>query len=162
MRIFYYNLIIKITLNKIHEFNFKIPLIRTPSFHSKVTNWAFNNSFDVNFSFNRWQTCFPSSNRSRSSEVLGTLNQLSFSLPANLWMVSCNHFWALIGFNWQSGNKFIPYWRKEKKRSQVSGLHQYLHIVEKWSVYPCLLDGEEVISFPPVTNAANTRLLFIA
>ena len=69
MRIFYYNLIIKITLNKIHEFNFKIPLIRTPSFHSKVTNWAFNNSFDVNFSFNRWQTCFPSSNRSRSSEV---------------------------------------------------------------------------------------------
>ena len=33
-----YNLILKITLNKIHEFNFKIPLIRTPSFHSKVTN----------------------------------------------------------------------------------------------------------------------------
>jgi len=48
--------------------------------------------------------------------------------------------------------------RKEKKRSQVSGLHQYLHIVEKWAVYPCLLDGEEVISFPPVTNAANTRM----
>ena len=69
---------------KIHEFNFKIPLIRTPSFHSKVTNWAFNNSFDVNFSFNRWQTCFPSSNRSRSSEVWnGTLNQLSFFLPVN-------------------------------------------------------------------------------
>merc|ERR1712098_651919 len=48
--------------------------------------------------------------------------------------------------------------RKEKKRSQVSGLHQYLHIVEKWPVFPCLFDGDEVISFPPVTNAANTRM----
>jgi len=50
--------------------------------------------------------------------------------------------------------------RKEKKRSQVTGLHQYLHILESWSAYPCLLDsvGERVISFPPVTNSGDTKI----
>ena len=48
--------------------------------------------------------------------------------------------------------------RKEKKRSQVTGLHQYLHILDRWPVYPCLMDGDTVISFPPVTNSANTRI----
>jgi len=48
--------------------------------------------------------------------------------------------------------------RKEKKRSSVTGLHQYLHILDSWTVYPCLLDGEEAISFPPVTNSGTTRI----
>ena len=48
--------------------------------------------------------------------------------------------------------------KKEKKRSQVTGLHQFLHLMENWSVYPCLLDGEDVISLPPLSNANKTRL----
>ena len=48
--------------------------------------------------------------------------------------------------------------RKEKKRSQVTGLHQYLHILDRWPVYPCLMDGEVVISFPPVTNSNDSRI----
>ena len=48
--------------------------------------------------------------------------------------------------------------RKEKKRSSVTGLHQYLHILDRWPVFPCLLDGDTVISFPPVTNSANSRI----
>merc|ERR1719341_2030082 len=48
--------------------------------------------------------------------------------------------------------------RKEKKRSAVTGLHQYLHLLDTWTVYPCLMDGETTISFPPVTNSGNTRI----
>jgi len=48
--------------------------------------------------------------------------------------------------------------RKEKKRSAVTGLHQYLHLLDTWTVYPCLMDGENTISFPPVTNSSNTRI----
>ena len=48
--------------------------------------------------------------------------------------------------------------RKEKKRSSVTGLHQYLHILDRWPVFPCLMDGDTVISFPPVTNSANSRI----
>ena len=48
--------------------------------------------------------------------------------------------------------------RKEKKRSNVSGLHQYLHLLEAWSVYPCLTDGDTVISFPPVTNSHDSMI----
>ena len=38
----------------------------------------------------------------------------------------------------------------------MSGLHQYLHLLEAWPVYPCLTDGDTVISFPPVTNSHET------
>ena len=48
--------------------------------------------------------------------------------------------------------------RKEKKRSSVTGLHQYLHILDQWSVYPCLMDGDRVISFHPLTNSNETRI----
>jgi len=50
--------------------------------------------------------------------------------------------------------------RKEKKRSQVSGLHHYLHLLDSWSVYPCLNDtgGQRVISFPPITNSGDTKI----
>ena len=48
--------------------------------------------------------------------------------------------------------------RKEKKRNSVTGLHQYLHILDRWPVFPCLMDGDTVISFPPVTNSANSRI----
>ena len=48
--------------------------------------------------------------------------------------------------------------RKEKKRSAVTGLHQFLHLLDTWPVYPCLMDGDTTISFPPVTNSGNTRI----
>jgi len=48
--------------------------------------------------------------------------------------------------------------RKEKKRSAVTGLHQYLHLLDTWTLYPCLMDKENTISFPPVTNSSNTRI----
>jgi len=48
--------------------------------------------------------------------------------------------------------------RKEKKRSNVTGLHQYLHLLDSWPVYPCLTDTDTVISFPPVTNSDNSRI----
>lgn len=50
--------------------------------------------------------------------------------------------------------------RKEKKRSQVSGLHHFLHLLDTWQVYPCLLDsqGQRVVSFPPVTNSGDTKI----
>ena len=48
--------------------------------------------------------------------------------------------------------------RKEKKRNAVTGLHQYLHLLDTWPVYPCLMDGDTAISFPPVTNSGNTRI----
>ena len=48
--------------------------------------------------------------------------------------------------------------RKEKKRSAVTGLHQYLHLLESWTSYPCLMDGDTVVSFPPVTNSGDTRI----
>lgn len=48
--------------------------------------------------------------------------------------------------------------RKEKKRNAVTGLHQFLHLLDTWETYPCLMDGETTISFPPVTNSGNTRI----
>lgn len=48
--------------------------------------------------------------------------------------------------------------RKDKKRSQISGLHQYLHMLDRASVYPCFKDGDDVISFPPVTNSGITKI----
>ena len=47
--------------------------------------------------------------------------------------------------------------RKEKKR-RVTGLHQYLHILDRWPVYPCLMDGDRVISFHPLTNSNDSRM----
>ena len=40
----------------------------------------------------------------------------------------------------------------------MSGLHQYLHLLDAWPVYPCLTDGDTVISFPPVTNSHDTSI----
>jgi len=49
--------------------------------------------------------------------------------------------------------------RKEKKRNAISGIHQYLPMLDRHPLYPCLLDREErVISFPPVTNSGLTRI----
>eukprot|EP00092_Neocalanus_flemingeri_P068949 GFUD01084367.1.p1 GENE.GFUD01084367.1~~GFUD01084367.1.p1 ORF type:complete len:519 (+),score=186.79 GFUD01084367.1:53-1558(+) len=48
--------------------------------------------------------------------------------------------------------------RKEKKRNAVTGLHNYLHLLDTWTVYPCLMDGDKAISFPPVTNSGDTRI----
>ena len=40
----------------------------------------------------------------------------------------------------------------------MTGLHQYLHLLDSWAVYPCLTDTDTVISFPPVTNSDNSRI----
>jgi hypothetical protein len=49
--------------------------------------------------------------------------------------------------------------RKDKKRSQVSGIHQYVHMLDRWEEYPCLLDAtDRVLSFPPVTNSGITKI----
>lgn len=49
--------------------------------------------------------------------------------------------------------------RKEKKRSGYSGIHKYLYLIEGKPFYPCLLnEKDEVISFPPITNADITKV----
>lgn len=49
--------------------------------------------------------------------------------------------------------------RKEKKRNVYSGIHKYLYLVEGKPKYPCLLNsGQEVISFPPITNSDTTKM----
>ena len=48
--------------------------------------------------------------------------------------------------------------RKEKKRSSVSGVHQYLKLL-KGDAYACLEDAKgRVISFPPITNCDGTKI----
>ena len=40
----------------------------------------------------------------------------------------------------------------------MTGLHQYLHLLDSWTVYPCLTDTDTVISFPPVTNSHDSSI----
>lgn len=50
-------------------------------------------------------------------------------------------------------------YRKEKKRSTVSGVHQYLNLLKNKEVYACLVDSAgTVISFPPITNGEPTKI----
>jgi len=49
--------------------------------------------------------------------------------------------------------------RKEKKRSTVSGVHQYLSLLGDKAAYACLQDEQgKVISFPPITNGETTKI----
>ncbi|BFZ04597.1 hypothetical protein BsWGS_07636 [Bradybaena similaris] len=49
--------------------------------------------------------------------------------------------------------------RKEKKRSTLSGIHKYLDLLKDKSHYPCLRDADgDVISFPPITNCEKTKV----
>ncbi|KAJ9578384.1 hypothetical protein L9F63_005390, partial [Diploptera punctata] len=48
--------------------------------------------------------------------------------------------------------------RKEKKRNVYSGIHKYLHLLEGKPVYPCLMNGDRVISLPPITNSDCTKI----
>ncbi|XP_063799649.1 leucine-rich repeat-containing protein 47 [Pseudophryne corroboree] len=49
--------------------------------------------------------------------------------------------------------------RKQKKRQNVSGLHRYLHLLDRKENYPFLVDAENtVISFPPITNSEKTKI----
>ncbi|KAH9502851.1 Leucine-rich repeat-containing protein 47 [Bulinus truncatus] len=49
--------------------------------------------------------------------------------------------------------------RKEKKRSTLSGIHKYLELLKGKSLYPCLRDSDgEIISFPPITNSEKTKV----
>ncbi|KAK3864296.1 hypothetical protein Pcinc_030011 [Petrolisthes cinctipes] len=49
--------------------------------------------------------------------------------------------------------------RKQQKRNAPTGIHKYLHIVEKWTLWPCLVDATgTVISLPPLTNSENTKI----
>lgn len=50
--------------------------------------------------------------------------------------------------------------RKEKKRNTFSGIHKYLYLLKGKSRYSCLIDSDgNIISFPPITNSHNTRVL---
>lgn len=50
-------------------------------------------------------------------------------------------------------------YRKEKKRNTVSGIHQYLKLLDGKEMYSCLEDGEgRIISFPPITNSEVTKI----
>ncbi|XP_059171714.1 leucine-rich repeat-containing protein 47-like [Physella acuta] len=49
--------------------------------------------------------------------------------------------------------------RKEKKRSTLSGIHKYLDLLKDKTHYPCLKDADgDVISFPPITNSEKTKI----
>lgn len=49
--------------------------------------------------------------------------------------------------------------RKEKKRNVYSGIHKYLHLLEKDESYACLKDSKGVtISLPPLTNSDDSRI----
>uniref|UniRef100_A0A2C9JGF0 B3/B4 tRNA-binding domain-containing protein n=1 Tax=Biomphalaria glabrata TaxID=6526 RepID=A0A2C9JGF0_BIOGL len=49
--------------------------------------------------------------------------------------------------------------RKEKKKSTLSGIHKYLELLKDKSLYPCLKDADgDVISFPPITNSEKTKV----
>lgn len=49
--------------------------------------------------------------------------------------------------------------RKKQKRKTYSSIHKYLHLVEKLTLYPCIVDAERlVMSFAPVTNCDATKL----
>ena len=76
------------------------------------------------------------------------VTQLRFGFPGSVLTLTCFYF----------PRTEAEALRKEKKRSNVSGLHQYLHLLEAWSVYPCLTDGDTVISFPPVTNSHDSMI----
>jgi phenylalanyl-tRNA synthetase beta subunit len=50
-------------------------------------------------------------------------------------------------------------YRKEKKRNTLSGVHQYLNMLNKKEMYACLTDSQgRVISFPPITNSDISKI----
>lgn len=49
--------------------------------------------------------------------------------------------------------------RKEKKRSALSGVHKYLDLLKGKELYPCVKDCEnDILSFPPITNCEKSRI----
>ncbi|XP_045613032.1 leucine-rich repeat-containing protein 47 [Procambarus clarkii] len=49
--------------------------------------------------------------------------------------------------------------RKQQKKNSVPGLYRFLHLVEQWSIWPCLVDATgKVVSLPPITNSENTKI----
>ncbi|RUS86868.1 hypothetical protein EGW08_005347 [Elysia chlorotica] len=49
--------------------------------------------------------------------------------------------------------------RREKKRSALSGIHKYLDLLKGKNLLPCLKDAEnDIISFPPITNCEKSRI----
>jgi len=49
--------------------------------------------------------------------------------------------------------------RKQQKRNTVSGIHKFLHLLEKWNMWPCFIDADGVvISLPPITNSETTKI----
>jgi len=50
--------------------------------------------------------------------------------------------------------------RKEKKRSTISGIHKYLHLLKGKQQYPVLLDYNQThaLSLPPLTNSEYSRI----
>lgn len=49
--------------------------------------------------------------------------------------------------------------RKEKKRNIYSGIHKYLYLLDKKTIFACLEDSDgNVISMPPLTNGDLTKV----
>lgn len=49
--------------------------------------------------------------------------------------------------------------RKQQKRNNVSGIHRFLHLLQNWSLWPCMVDADGVvISLPPITNSDLTKI----
>jgi len=49
--------------------------------------------------------------------------------------------------------------RKEKKRNTISGIHQYLNLLDKKESFACLVEESgTVISFPPITNSDGSKI----
>ncbi len=50
-------------------------------------------------------------------------------------------------------------YRKEKKRNNVSGVHQYLNLLHNKETYACVKDANGVVvSFPPITNSDGSKI----
>ena len=46
-----------------------------------------------------------------------------------------------------------------KKRTTISGIHQYLNLLKDKAEYACLKDSSgKVISFPPITNSEGSKI----
>lgn len=59
-------------------------------------------------------------------------------------------------------NNEADQYRKEKKRSTISGIHKYIHLLKGKQLYPVLLDYQQnVLSLPPLTNAEYSKVSII-
>lgn len=59
-------------------------------------------------------------------------------------------------------NQEAEAYRKEKKRSNYSGIHRYLYLLKDKTHYPVVVDANNVvITLPPLTNGESTKVKLI-